>query len=124
MWFGVFCCKTFGAAAWGESATAERTAACPRQRGIRIHPGSVPWQMINQDLGATSLAWGLEQCHQHGAELLALAGTQGGEVASHRRGSDGSLVVEEPGCAIARGIVPQEGAGSSLWDQEIPAWRS
>lgn len=34
--------------------------------------------------------------------------------------SDGSVVVEEPGRAIARGIVPQAGAGSSLWEQEIP----
>lgn len=29
--------------------------------------------------------------------------------------------MEEPGHAIARGIVPQAGAGSSLWEQEIPA---
>lgn len=46
---GFFCCKTLGAAARGESATAERTAACPWQRGIQIQPGSSPWQMINQD---------------------------------------------------------------------------
>lgn len=28
--------------------------------------------------------------------------------------------MEEPGHAIARGIVPQAGPGSSLWEQEIP----
>lgn len=29
--------------------------------------------------------------------------------------------MEEPGRAVARGIVAQVGAGCSLWEQEIPA---